>query len=111
MSAIKKIKTSKRDILKEPEFLEAFKMYLKNGEKYSNPVIEATIEIFSTLNRDKLPSYSFDSLDDILDFDKNVLGYLFAGNLKKFTEPPVSPETREEFQKMYDIIKKHDAFV
>lgn len=44
MSSTKKNKTqSKRDILKEPEFLEAFKGYLKNGERYSEPQINHNI--------------------------------------------------------------------
>jgi hypothetical protein len=107
MSSVKKSK----QILKNPEFLEALRVYFRDGEGYTQPVVDATIEIFSTLDPSKLSGYSFDTLEDILKFEDKTLAYIFQESIKEYTRAPVSPESQAEFQKIYEIIKKHNAFV
>lgn len=104
----KPVPTTTRDIIKHPEFLKAYRIYLEKGKQYHTEAIDATIEIFQTMDQDKL-GISLDTFDKILQFDEQVINDLYNDFVSKYVDPDItrSQDSINEYKRFIDIIKKH----
>lgn len=100
---------------KHPEFLKAFHSYL-TVIGYKSSYADAVIEVFENLDLTNLPKYSFKSFEDIVSFEKQVLGNFWncidsvkseALGKKCIKDYAIPLETAVEYEKILKILQKY----